>query len=43
MASDAKSVLADGLSKHNIHVPAVNIEPYKEDRSVAVGNGSGIK
>ncbi|XP_076662973.1 RNA 3'-terminal phosphate cyclase [Andrena cerasifolii] len=42
MASDARSVLADGLSKHNIRVPAVNIEAYKEDRSVAVGNGSGI-
>ncbi|CAL7952450.1 unnamed protein product [Xylocopa violacea] len=42
MANDAKSVLTKGLNKHNIPLPPINIDVYKEDRSVAVGNGSGI-
>lgn len=43
MANDAKSLLTEGLSKHNIPLPPIHIEAYKEDRSIAVGNGSGIK
>ncbi|XP_015601252.1 RNA 3'-terminal phosphate cyclase isoform X2 [Cephus cinctus] len=42
MASDAKRVIVEGLQKHNITVPAINIESYREDRGMAVGNGSGI-
>ncbi|XP_015430358.1 PREDICTED: RNA 3'-terminal phosphate cyclase [Dufourea novaeangliae] len=42
MAEDARSILIEGFHKHNIHVPPVNIYTYKEDQSVAVGNGSGI-
>ncbi|XP_012154205.1 RNA 3'-terminal phosphate cyclase isoform X2 [Megachile rotundata] len=42
MADDAKSVLTEGLNKHNISLPSINIEAYKEDKTVAVGNGSGI-
>lgn len=43
MADDGKSVLTEGFNKHNVPVPPINITPYKEDRFVAVGNGSGIK
>lgn len=43
MANDVKSVLTKGLTEFNIPLPSINIEVYKEDRSVAVGNGSGIK
>ena len=42
MANDAKSLLTEGLNKHNIPLPPINIETYKEDRSIALGNGSGI-
>ncbi|XP_017886985.1 RNA 3'-terminal phosphate cyclase-like isoform X2 [Ceratina calcarata] len=42
MENDAKSVLTDGLNKHNITLPNINIESYKEDRNAAIGNGSGI-
>ncbi|XP_078050648.1 RNA 3'-terminal phosphate cyclase [Augochlora pura] len=42
MANDAKEVLIDGFNKHNIPIPQINIECYKEDRAIAFGNGSGI-
>ncbi|CAD1475998.1 unnamed protein product, partial [Heterotrigona itama] len=42
MANDVKSTLTIGLKEFNIPVPPISIEVYKEDRSVAVGNGSGI-
>ncbi|OAD58762.1 RNA 3'-terminal phosphate cyclase, partial [Eufriesea mexicana] len=42
MANDAKSVLIKGLNKHNIPLPSINIEEYKEDESQAIGNGFGI-
>lgn len=43
MANDVKSVLTEGLNKSNIPLPSINIEVYKENRSVTIGNGSGIK
>ena len=43
MANDAKNVITQGLSKHDIVVPPTDILAYKEDRGMAVGNGSGIK
>lgn len=43
MANDVKSILTEGLNKHNIPLPSINIEVYKEDKSIAIGNGSGIK
>ncbi|KOC68856.1 RNA 3'-terminal phosphate cyclase [Habropoda laboriosa] len=42
MANDVRSILTEGLNKNSISVPSINIEVYKEDRSVAIGNGSGI-
>jgi len=42
MANDAKTVLTNRLAKNNIRVP-ITIEAYREDRAMAVGNGSGIK
>ncbi|XP_012350923.1 RNA 3'-terminal phosphate cyclase isoform X1 [Apis florea] len=42
MANDVKSILIEGLNKHNIPLPPINIEVYKEDKSIAIGNGSGI-
>ncbi|XP_023288248.1 RNA 3'-terminal phosphate cyclase isoform X2 [Orussus abietinus] len=42
MASDAKRTLIDGFVKNNIPVPSINIESYREDRNMAIGNGSGI-
>ncbi|XP_053970899.1 RNA 3'-terminal phosphate cyclase [Hylaeus volcanicus] len=42
MANDARSVLTEGLNKHNICIPPIKIEAYKEHRSVAIGNGSSI-
>ncbi|XP_050494138.1 RNA 3'-terminal phosphate cyclase isoform X1 [Bombus huntii] len=42
MANDVKSVLTKGLNKSNIPLPPINIEVYKEDRSVTISNGSGI-
>lgn len=42
MAKDAENVLKNELAKNNIHVPPINIESYREDRGIAVGNGSGI-
>ncbi|XP_076643068.1 RNA 3'-terminal phosphate cyclase [Halictus rubicundus] len=42
MANDVKDVLTEGFNKHNVRVPPINIECYKEDRSVAFENGSGI-
>lgn len=42
MASDAKQTLIETLKKHNIDVPPISIEVYREDRAMAVGNGSGI-
>lgn len=43
MANDVKSILTKGFNEFNIPLPPINIEVYKEDRSVAIGNGSGIK
>lgn len=43
MANNAKVVMTQGLSKHDITVPPTDILVYKEDRDVAVGHGSGIK
>ncbi|XP_076239446.1 RNA 3'-terminal phosphate cyclase [Calliopsis andreniformis] len=42
MANDTRSVLVEGLKKQNISVPSINITAYKEDRFMALGNGSGI-
>lgn len=42
MANDVKSILTKGLNEFNVPLPPINIEVYKEDRSVAIGNGSGI-
>ncbi|XP_033222086.1 RNA 3'-terminal phosphate cyclase isoform X2 [Belonocnema kinseyi] len=42
MANDAKNVLKQGLSNHDIAVPPIDILAYKEERDTAVGNGSGI-
>lgn len=43
MANDAKTILTNKLAKNNIRVPPITIEAYREDRAMAVGNGSGIK
>jgi len=43
MANDAKTILTNRLAKSNIRVPPITIEAYREDRAMAVGNGSGIK
>lgn len=43
MATTVKSALTEGLNKSNIALPPINIESYVEDKSVAIGNGSGIK
>jgi len=43
MANDAKAILTNKLVKSNIRVPPITIEAYREDRAMAVGNGSGIK
>lgn len=43
MASDAEKTIIDKLNDKKIPVPPINIETYREDRSMAVGNGSGIK
>ncbi|CAK9796963.1 RNA 3'-terminal phosphate cyclase [Anthophora plagiata] len=42
MANDVRSTLTEGLNKNNISVPPINIEVYKEDKSVATSNGTGI-
>ncbi|RLU19743.1 hypothetical protein DMN91_008300 [Ooceraea biroi] len=42
MASDAKTILTNKLARSNIRVPPITIEAYREDRAMAVGNGSGI-
>ncbi|XP_011701402.1 PREDICTED: RNA 3'-terminal phosphate cyclase [Wasmannia auropunctata] len=42
MASDAKAILTNKLLRSNIRVPPITIEAYREDRAMAVGNGSGI-
>lgn len=42
MASDAKKTITKKLDENKIPVPPINIEAYREDRSMAVGNGSGI-
>ncbi|KAM0733810.1 RNA 3'-terminal phosphate cyclase [Formica fusca] len=42
MANDAKTVLTNKLVRSNIRVPPITIEAYREDRAMAVGNGSGI-
>lgn len=43
MASDVKTILTNKLMKSNNRVPSITIEAYREDRAMAVGNGSGIK
>lgn len=43
MAYDAAAILRSKLTQHNVHAPSIAIEPYREDRAVAVGNGCGIK
>lgn len=43
MASDAETIVTNKLMKSNIRVPPITIEAYREDRAMAVGNGSGIK
>lgn len=43
MANDAKTILTNRLAKSNIQVPPITIEAYREDRAMAIGNGSGIK
>ena len=43
MANDAKTLIKQGLSKHDIAVPPMDILAYKEEKDTAVGNGSGIK
>lgn len=43
MASDVKTILTNKLMKSNNRVPPITIEAYREDRAMAVGNGSGIK
>lgn len=43
MAEDAKRTISDRLATTSIPIPSINIEAYREDRGMAVGNGSGIK
>lgn len=43
MANDAKTVLTNKLVRNNVRVPPITIEAYREDRAMAVSNGSGIK
>ena len=43
MADDAKRTILSRLATTSIPVPSINIEPYREDRSMAVANASGIK
>ncbi|XP_046475883.1 RNA 3'-terminal phosphate cyclase isoform X1 [Neodiprion pinetum] len=42
MADDAKKTITEKLDDTKIPVPPINIETYREDRTMAVGNGSGI-
>lgn len=42
MASETKTTIIQTLDKINVKIP-ISIEAYREDRSMAVGNGSGIK
>lgn len=42
MTNDAKTLLTNRLVANNIRIP-ITIEAYREDRAMAVGNGSGIK
>lgn len=42
MANDAKTMLTNKLSRSNVRVPPITIEAYREDRAMAIGNGSGI-
>ncbi|XP_012251973.2 RNA 3'-terminal phosphate cyclase [Athalia rosae] len=42
MAVEAKKTISKKLDENKISVPPINIETYREDRSMAVGNGSGI-
>ncbi|XP_015115552.1 RNA 3'-terminal phosphate cyclase [Diachasma alloeum] len=42
MAEEVKDFLSKELEKNEIEVPPINIEGYREDRNMAVGNGSGI-
>ncbi|XP_043273462.1 RNA 3'-terminal phosphate cyclase-like [Venturia canescens] len=42
MAEDAKRIISDRLATTSIPIPPINIEAYREDRGMAVGNGSGI-
>lgn len=43
MADTAKKSLSMQLRDNDVSVPPINIEEYREDRGMAVGNGSGIK
>lgn len=43
MAEVTKNTIHKKLTDNNIQVPSINIEAYREDREMAVGNGSGIK
>ncbi|XP_008558372.1 RNA 3'-terminal phosphate cyclase [Microplitis demolitor] len=42
MAEVTKNTIHRKLTDNNIPVPSINIESYREDREMAVGNGSGI-
>ncbi|XP_034940740.1 RNA 3'-terminal phosphate cyclase [Chelonus insularis] len=42
MADVTKNELTKKLAAQNISIPPINIEAYREDRGMAVGNGSGI-
>ncbi|XP_074110029.1 RNA 3'-terminal phosphate cyclase [Cotesia typhae] len=42
MAEVTKNTIHKKLTDNNIQVPSINIEAYREDREMAVGNGSGI-
>ncbi|CAK9815262.1 RNA 3'-terminal phosphate cyclase [Anthophora quadrimaculata] len=42
IANDVKSTLRKGLNENNISVPPINIEVYKEDKSVATNRTTGI-
>lgn len=43
MANDAKSILIESPTFKSCYSVSVTIDPYREDRAMAVGNGSGIK
>ncbi|KAG7212602.1 hypothetical protein KM043_012895 [Ampulex compressa] len=42
MANDVKTVITEKLDENNFRVPHITIESYRENRAIAIENGSGI-